>query len=102
MLHQCRTLVTQETSYCYSFHNMSKGTFLCDTGTECNKGWQEININNYYNAYSFVSPFFVVVVVREQIENIDACLSFLAAKGINIQGLSAEGESIPGLKFHFK
>ncbi|KFQ39550.1 Neuron navigator 2, partial [Mesitornis unicolor] len=26
----------------------------------------------------------------EQIENIDACLSFLAAKGINIQGLSAE------------
>lgn len=44
---------------------MSKGTFLCDTGTECNKGWQEININNYYNAYSFVSPFFVVVVVRE-------------------------------------
>lgn len=28
-----------------------------------------------------------------QIENIDACLHFLAAKGINIQGLSAEGES---------
>lgn len=27
-----------------------------------------------------------------QIENIDACLSFLAAKGVNIQGLSAEGE----------
>lgn len=27
-----------------------------------------------------------------QIENIDACLSFLAAKGVNIQGLSAEGK----------
>ena len=29
--------------------------------------------------------------VSLQIENIDACLSFLAAKGVNIQGLSAEG-----------
>lgn len=77
--------------------------FLCDMKTECNKGWREININNYYNAYSFVSPFVVVfVVAREQIENIDACLSFLAAKGINIQGLSAEGELIPTLKCHFK
>lgn len=28
-----------------------------------------------------------------QIENIDACLSFLAAKGVNIQGLSAEGKA---------
>ncbi|KAG8524243.1 Neuron navigator 2 [Galemys pyrenaicus] len=28
----------------------------------------------------------------QMIENIDACLNFLAAKGINIQGLSAEGE----------
>lgn len=27
-----------------------------------------------------------------QIENIDACLSFLAAKGVNIQGLSSEGK----------
>lgn len=27
-----------------------------------------------------------------QIENIDACLTFLAAKGINTQGLSAEGK----------
>ncbi|ELK37579.1 Neuron navigator 2 [Myotis davidii] len=27
----------------------------------------------------------------QMIENIDACLNFLAAKGINIQGLSAEG-----------
>ncbi|RXM31738.1 Neuron navigator 2 [Acipenser ruthenus] len=27
----------------------------------------------------------------QMIENIDACLSFLAAKGVNIQGLSAEG-----------
>lgn len=35
----------------------------------------------------------VCLFVLEQIENIDACLSFLAAKGINIQGLSAEGES---------
>ena len=30
-----------------------------------------------------------------QIENIDACLSFLAAKGVNIQGLSAEGKLDP-------
>ncbi|KAJ3592787.1 hypothetical protein NHX12_005126, partial [Muraenolepis orangiensis] len=29
------------------------------------------------------------------IENIDACLTFLAAKGVNIQGLSAEGETSP-------
>lgn len=29
-----------------------------------------------------------------QIENIDACLSFLAAKGVNIQGLSAEGKLV--------
>lgn len=27
-----------------------------------------------------------------QIENIDACLTFLAAKGVNTQGLSAEGK----------
>lgn len=27
-----------------------------------------------------------------QIENIDVCLTFLAAKGVNIQGLSAEGK----------
>ena len=27
-----------------------------------------------------------------QIENINACLTFLAAKGVNIQGLSAEGK----------
>lgn len=27
-----------------------------------------------------------------QIENIDACLSFLEAKGVNIHGLSAEGK----------
>lgn len=47
-----------------------------------------------------LSLFFRCLFVLEQIENIDACLSFLAAKGINIQGLSAEGESI--LKFHFK
>lgn len=33
-----------------------------------------------------------------QIENIDACLSFLAAKGVNIQGLSAEGKL--GFFFH--
>lgn len=30
--------------------------------------------------------------VSLQIENIDACLSFLAAKGVNIQGLSSEGK----------
>lgn len=28
-----------------------------------------------------------------QIENIDACLGFLAAKGVNIKGLCAEGET---------
>lgn len=28
----------------------------------------------------------------KQIENIDACLCFLAAKGVNIKGLCAEGE----------
>ncbi len=28
----------------------------------------------------------------KQIENIDACLGFLAAKGVNIKGLCAEGE----------
>lgn len=50
--------------------------------------------------FLFVSLFCLFVL--EQIENIDACLSFLAAKGINIQGLSAEGESIGCLKFHFK
>lgn len=27
-----------------------------------------------------------------QIENIDACLGFLAAKGVNIKGLCAEGK----------
>lgn len=53
--------------------------------------------------FLFMSPFFLFVVfVLEQIENIDACLSFLAAKGINIQGLSAEGESIGCLRFHVK
>lgn len=41
----------------------------------------------------FLSLSFFCLFVLEQIENIDACLSFLAAKGINIQGLSAEGES---------
>lgn len=34
----------------------------------------------------------VCVCLPVQIENIDACLSFLAAKGVNIQGLSAEGK----------
>lgn len=34
----------------------------------------------------------VSVPLSVQIENIDACLSFLAAKGVNIQGLSAEGK----------
>lgn len=38
--------------------------FLCDTKTECNKVWREIKVNNYYNAYSFVSPFFFVVVLE--------------------------------------
>lgn len=54
--------------------------------------------------FLFVSPFFkfFFLFVLEQIENIDACLSFLAAKGINIQGLSAEGESIDFLRFHVK
>uniref|UniRef100_A0A8C9W9C3 Neuron navigator 2 n=1 Tax=Scleropages formosus TaxID=113540 RepID=A0A8C9W9C3_SCLFO len=33
----------------------------------------------------------------QMIENIDACLSFLAAKGVNIQGLSAEGKAVPHL-----
>lgn len=33
-----------------------------------------------------------VCVSLVQIENIDACLSFLAAKGVNIQGLSSEGK----------
>lgn len=36
---------------------------------------------------------YIVVFFPTQIENIDACLNFLAAKGINIQGLSAEGKS---------
>jgi len=27
-----------------------------------------------------------------QIENVDVCLSFLAARGVNVQGLSAEGK----------
>jgi len=58
-----------------------------------------MKVNNYYNAFSFcVSLLFAL----EQIENIDACLSFLAAKGINIQGLSAEGESVGCLKCHFQ
>ena len=29
-----------------------------------------------------------------QIENVDVCLSFLAARGVNVQGLSAEGKSL--------
>ncbi|KAJ4947615.1 hypothetical protein JOQ06_009649, partial [Pogonophryne albipinna] len=33
-----------------------------------------------------------VKVAWVEIENIDACLSFLAAKGVNIQGLSSEGK----------
>lgn len=33
-----------------------------------------------------------VHVSLKQIENIDACLGFLAAKGVNIKGLCAEGE----------
>lgn len=28
-----------------------------------------------------------------QIENVDACLSFLDARGVNVQGLSAEGKA---------
>lgn len=28
----------------------------------------------------------------QQIENVDACLSFLDARGVNVQGLSAEGK----------
>lgn len=28
-----------------------------------------------------------------QIENVDACLSFLDARGVNVQGLSAEGKN---------
>lgn len=34
---------------------------------------------------------FLSVGLSIQIQNIDACLTFLAAKGVNIQGLSAEG-----------
>lgn len=34
----------------------------------------------------------VCMCLPVQIENIDACLSFLAAKGVNIQGLSSEGK----------
>lgn len=33
-----------------------------------------------------------VICAFPQIENIDTCLTFLAAKGVNIQGLSAEGK----------
>lgn len=29
----------------------------------------------------------------QQIENVDACLSFLDARGVNVQGLSAEGRN---------
>lgn len=67
-----------------------------------------MEVNHYYNAFSFCVSFFLInfifffLFVLEQIENIDACLSFLAAKGINIQGLSAEGESIVFLRFHVK
>lgn len=66
-----------------------------------------MEVNHYYNAFSFCVSFFLInfiffLFVLEQIENIDACLSFLAAKGINIQGLSAEGESIGFLRFHVK
>lgn len=42
--------------------------------------------------YSAQSLTAVSVPLSVQIENIDACLSFLAAKGVNIQGLSAEGK----------
>lgn len=31
-----------------------------------------------------------------QIENVDACLSFLDARGVNVQGLSAEGKTKQG------
>lgn len=31
--------------------------------------------------------------VSVQIENVDTCLSFLDARGVNVQGLSAEGKS---------
>lgn len=40
---------------------------------------------------------FSCVCLSVQIENIDACLSFLAAKGVNIQGLSAEGKLGTGI-----
>lgn len=36
------------------------------------------------------------VSLSVQIENIDVCLTFLAAKGVNTQGLSAEGKPPPG------
>ena len=45
-------------------------------------------INPQFCLHSFLSLF------SPQIENIDACLSFLAAKGVNIQGLSAEGKTL--------
>lgn len=34
----------------------------------------------------------MVCVCMLQIENIDACLGFLATKGVNIKGLCAEGK----------
>ncbi|XP_068872551.1 neuron navigator 2 isoform X5 [Aphelocoma coerulescens] len=48
------------------FPHREQRDFLWDAKSECAQGWWMM------------------------IENIDACLSFLAAKGINIQGLSAE------------
>lgn len=83
------------------FSHNEQRDLLCGTKTECNKGWREMKVNSYYTAFSLCVSS-VCLFVLEQIENIDACLSFLAAKGINIQGLSAEGESIGCLKFHFK
>lgn len=86
------------------FPHHEQRDFLWDAETECTQGWRWMEVNHYYNAFSFCVSFFLnfFLFVLEQIENIDACLSFLAAKGINIQGLSAEGESIDFLRFHVK
>lgn len=82
---------------------MSKGTFYGMQRLSALKGGGRLRSIIITMHFLFMSPFFLFVLfVLEQIENIDACLSFLAAKGINIQGLSAEGESIGYLRFHVK
>lgn len=43
------------------FPHSEQRDFSCDTKTERNEGHREMKVNNYYNAFLFVSLFFLFV-----------------------------------------